>query len=50
LALGVVLASQRVVVPGGAVGLDDEALLRPAEVRDDAAARPRSAAATGMAP
>ena len=38
LALGVVFASELVVVPGGAVGLDDQALLGPAEVRDGPAA------------
>ena len=36
LALGVVLAGEAVVVPGGAVGLDDEAPAGPAEVGDDA--------------
>jgi hypothetical protein len=41
LALGVVLARDRVVVPGGAVGLDDEAVVRPAEVGDHAAAADR---------
>ena len=39
LALGVVLARQRVVVPRGAVGLDDESLVGPAEVGDDPARR-----------
>ena len=38
LALRVVFASELVVVPRGAVGLDDETLLGPAEVRDDTAA------------
>src|SRR3954454_6082182 len=38
LALRVVLACEPVVVPGGAVGLHDEALLGPAEVGDDATA------------
>ena len=38
LALGVVLAGEAVVVPFGAVGLDDQALSGPAEVGDDAAA------------
>jgi hypothetical protein len=38
LALRVVGAGDRVVVPLTAVGLDDQALSRPAEVRDQAAA------------
>jgi hypothetical protein len=36
LALDVILAGERVIVPGGAVGLDDEPAIRPAEVRDHA--------------
>ena len=38
LALGIVLARELVVVPRGAIGLEDEALLGPAEVGDGAAA------------
>ena len=38
LALGVVCPGLRGVVPLAAVGLDDEAVLRPAEVGDDPAA------------
>jgi hypothetical protein len=38
LALRIVLARELVVVPGGAVGFDDETLGRPAEVRYDAPA------------
>ena len=37
LPLGVVLAGDLLVVPGRAVGLDDQALLGPAEVRDQPA-------------
>jgi hypothetical protein len=37
LAFGVSLAREPVVVPGAAVGFDDEARLRPSEVGDDAA-------------
>ena len=36
--LGVVLAGEAVVVPFGAVGLDDQVLVGPAEVGDDRAA------------
>src|SRR5688572_25836077 len=35
LALGVVLSRQLVVVPGAAVRLHDDAIARPAKVRDD---------------
>ncbi|MEZ5121935.1 MAG: hypothetical protein R2736_10230 [Solirubrobacterales bacterium] len=37
LALGVLRSRQRIVVPRGAVSLDDQPLRRPAEVRDDLA-------------
>jgi hypothetical protein len=38
LAFGVVLAGEAIVVPFGSIGFDYEALGRPAEVGDDAAA------------
>jgi len=38
LAFGVLLACDFVIVPGGAVGLDHDALVRPTEVRDHTAA------------
>jgi hypothetical protein len=36
LLLGVVLAGEAVVMPFGAVGFEDQVLLGPSEVRDDA--------------